>query len=586
MAITSVDDFLEQLGQSNLFGPEQLSQLRSNLPSDNNIEARKLAVVLVKRGLLSRWQAEKLLAGKKFNFVLGKYKIIEQIGKGGRGDVYKAEQMGLDRIVALKVLPKELVSKKEAVERFKREAQVASRLSHGNIINCYDAECEGDTHFLVMEYMDGKDLNRWLDEAKPLPVNWSCEVIRQAALGLQHAHAQGMVHRDIKPSNILASGQTVEERPVAKLLDMGFARIVSEAEDEEVRLTRPWQVFGTPDYMSPEQAESTANADIRSDIYSLGITFWKLLVGDLPFQGGSPLQKLIARAKRDAPPVREFRPEVPEEVAAIVAKMLARLPDERYQAPGEVAAALTPYSMSPDEAVDFEAAPSPSPADAAEPAPVPPEPAPPEPAGGANGPMMGQPSDNDMMPGEMMPPGEMMEDMAPPEMTPPSLDEPSPPPMEATPPEAGVGPAAAYPVQPFPQEATPMAQAMPAAPQPPQPAEMPQAPMAAIAEPAQVPPEPQPPQAAAPNIESFRVDKEAVKQAVLKAISMGVIIGGGIGWAIGLVVGFLLQSVFGGSLLIISITSLVTLGASLATIYLTVTDGISAAFDSVRKRNR
>ncbi|QGJ70650.1 Serine/threonine-protein kinase PknB [Planctomycetales bacterium 10988] len=337
--------FLQRLEASRLLTAEQMQLLRKHLPQDQDIDPRKLAAILAQRKLINRWQAEKLLTAKQFSFVLGKYRLLGQVGKGGRGTVYKAEQLGLGRIVALKVLPQELMNKEEAVQRFRREAEVAAALSHPNIIACYDAECDGETHFLVMEYMDGQELNRWIEQFSPLPVSWCCEVMRQASLGLQHAHIKGMVHRDIKPGNILVEASDTESRPVTKLLDMGFARNTADGGNDDIRLTQPWQVFGTPDYMSPEQAERTRDADIRSDIYSLGITFFKLLTGELPFQEGSHLQKLIARARNDAPLVTTIRPEIPEGVAQIVAKMLARLPEERYQTPVEVSVALEPFSM-------------------------------------------------------------------------------------------------------------------------------------------------------------------------------------------------------------------------------------------------
>jgi len=361
MEITSVDAFLAALAKSKLFTAEQMEQLRRHLPSDNNLSPRKLAKVLVKRGLLTPWQSEELMTGRA-QFVLGKFKLLEQVGKGGRGEVYKAEQLGLGRIVALKVLPPKLMEKREAVQRFEREAKVAAALNHPNIITCYDAECAGDSYFLVMEYLEGDDLNKWLSEhTGPLPINWCCECIRQASLGLQHAHEKHMVHRDIKPSNIMVAGTNMAIRPVVKILDMGFARMTTE-EETNIRLTGNFQTFGTPEYMSPEQAESTRNADIRSDIYSLGVTLYKLLTGELPFAGGSPLQMLVARASRDAPRVKGIRSDIPEGVDEIVAKMLARKPDERFQTPMEVSQALAPYSMGDSDTPEPTPATAPAPA--------------------------------------------------------------------------------------------------------------------------------------------------------------------------------------------------------------------------------
>ena len=347
MATSTAEQFFETLQKSSLLSAEHMSQLRKALDARGNVDPKALAGKLVERNLLTKWQADELMKGRG-DFFLGRYKLLDHLGAGARGTVYKAQHAAMNRIVALKVMSKQLVENQDAVARFKREVQLAAALNHPNIISAYDAANAGQTHFMVMEYVDGRELNQWLKEYGPLPIQWACEVIRQAALGLQHAHERGMVHRDIKPGNILVAGADLNERPLVKILDMGFARALS-TDDEKLRLTQPWQVFGTPDYMSPEQAESTRNADIRADIFSLGVTLYKLLTAELPFGGSTPLQKLMARANNDAPPVRGKRPDVPAALEAVVAKSMARAPDDRYQTPLEFAGALAFFGMGSQE---------------------------------------------------------------------------------------------------------------------------------------------------------------------------------------------------------------------------------------------
>src|SRR5258708_595654 len=195
-----------------------------------------------------------------------------------------------------------------------------------------------------MEYVAGKDLKSWIRQEKLLPVGWSCECIRQAALGLEHAFELGVVHRDIKPSNLLVAQNEHDGLPLVKILDLGLARFASETA-EEGDLTRSGQVLGTPDYIAPEQARNTKMADIRADIFSLGCTLFELLTGRLPFPGETVMEKLMARASQDAYHVRLFRSDVPGELDAIVARMLARDPNMRYATPADVARALAPFAI-------------------------------------------------------------------------------------------------------------------------------------------------------------------------------------------------------------------------------------------------
>jgi Leucine-rich repeat (LRR) protein len=341
MAVTTAHDFLQLVEKSRLLSPEQLALVRT-WPEH---EPKMLADRLVSEGWITAWQSEMLVAGKH-QFFLGKYKLLDLLGIGGMGRVFKAvvAQPAIGRVVALKVMSKAVLKQPKALQRFLREIQSAAAIDHPNIVHAYDANHEGDNYFLVMEFVSGQNLKWWIQKEKILPIGWSCECIRQAALGLQHAFEQGMVHRDIKPSNLLVTQNEPDGLPLVKILDFGLARFASETRDDG-ELTRSGQVLGTPDYIAPEQASNTRTADIRADIFSLGCTFFEMLTGRLPFPGETVMEKLMARATQDAPALRSFRPEATPELEAIVARMLARNPLARYATPAEVAQALAAFAL-------------------------------------------------------------------------------------------------------------------------------------------------------------------------------------------------------------------------------------------------
>jgi tRNA A-37 threonylcarbamoyl transferase component Bud32 len=277
--------------------------------------------------------------------ILANYEILEELGRGGMGIVYKAKMRDKDRMVALKVLRKERLGSADLVSRFRREALAAARLQHPNIIQVFEADLEGDTPYLAMEYVPGITLQKLVDETGPLPMGQACDFIRQTALGLQHAAEQRLVHRDIKPSNLMVlapNGLPLPQRPVLKILDMGVARLfqVSEQEASLTTLTRDGSVIGTPDYIAPEQLEDPRGVDIRADLYSLGCTFYFLLSGQVPFPGGNLVQKLDRQRWHTAPSVNQIRRDVPPALAAVVRRLMAKHPDDRYQTPGELVQAL------------------------------------------------------------------------------------------------------------------------------------------------------------------------------------------------------------------------------------------------------
>jgi WD40 repeat protein len=269
------------------------------------------------------------------------YEILGEVGRGGMGVVYKARPAGQERLVAIKVIRKDRLLHEEAVRRFRREAQAAARLAHPNIVLVYETDSEGDTHYLVMEYVAGVTLQRRVEESGPLPVALACDYIRQAALGLQHAVDQALVHRDIKPANLMVT--TPASGEVVKILDMGVARLyqLSDSPVETLStLTQQGAVVGTADYIAPEQLENPHGADFRADLYSLGCTFYYLLTAEVPFPGGSLIQKLDRQRWQEPAAVNQLRPEVPAAVVAVVRKLMAKRPADRYPTPAALAADL------------------------------------------------------------------------------------------------------------------------------------------------------------------------------------------------------------------------------------------------------
>jgi serine/threonine protein kinase len=266
-----------------------------------------------------------------------RYRVVRLLGEGGMGSVYEAEQIAMQRRVALKVIRRADTASPAALERFRREVRAAARLSHPNIVTAYDAETAGELQFLVMEYVQGITLAWLVKERGPLPIDEACAYVRQAAQGLQHAHERGLVHRDIKPDNLIrCSDGTV------KILDFGLAALRAEGGGG---LTEANVVMGTPEYMAPEQAEDSHNADTRADLYSLGCTLYCLLTGKPPYPAPTPLLTILAHRDKPVPSLRRARPDVPPGLAHVLERLLAKRPEDRYPTPGEVAVALAPFAQ-------------------------------------------------------------------------------------------------------------------------------------------------------------------------------------------------------------------------------------------------
>jgi len=344
----SLEQFVDSLTASGLLGSDELRRFIDGLPIENRpAEAHELAEALVAHRRLTRFQSQAVYRGKAQGLILGNYTIVDLLGAGGMGQVFKAEHRRMKRVVALKVLPPAKTKTQFALHRFQREMEAAAKLDHPNIVAAYDADEANGTHFLVMQLVDGQNLASLVKENGPLDVSAAIDCITQIARGLNYAHSQGIIHRDIKPSNLL-----LDKNGCVKILDMGLARVLQTVDRSAAtavdELTNSGQIIGTVDYMSPEQALNTKHADHRSDIYSLGCTLHYLLTGAPVYDGGTPMERLLAHRERPVPRLSSVCPEVPPQLDAIFARLLAKKPEDRYQSVSEVLRELACLESSCD----------------------------------------------------------------------------------------------------------------------------------------------------------------------------------------------------------------------------------------------
>ncbi len=337
---TVASDFLAVVRKSGLIEERKLLEVFPN-PEAVPQDSQKAAAILMRSGLLTQFQAKQLLVGKFRGFMLGTYKLLEPIGKGGMGTVFLAEHTSLKRKVAVKVLPVDKARDKLTLERFNREARAAAALDHSNIVRLHDISQGNGVHFIVMEYIEGNDLQGLMAKTGPLHFAQAAHYVAMAAAGLQHAHEKGFVHRDIKPGNLMLT-----KDGTIKILDMGLARSFTDENDNlTAQLGDASDVAGTADYISPEQAMQ-GKVDERSDIYSLGATLFALVTGHPPFRG-STVQKLMQHQMAEPPRLSKLKGVVPPALSEVVAKMLQKKPADRYQCAADVIDALSPWLPAP-----------------------------------------------------------------------------------------------------------------------------------------------------------------------------------------------------------------------------------------------
>lgn len=344
------DEFLSKLSEVGVLSPDEFASVSDSVASgDSSIEPRQLASRLVSEGKLTEYQASALLKGEP-ELLIDKYLILDLIDVGGMGMVFKAIHRSMNRIVAVKMISHQMLGSADLIKRFQREVRVAATLEHTNIVRAYDADESRGVNFLVMEYVRGDNLSRIVRNAGPLPLDKAVDCIRQAAVGLQHAHERGIVHRDIKPGNLLLSDQGV-----VKILDLGLAHIdesirqnpEEDAENDNGRpyisrteLTAAGAVLGTASFMAPEQSLDAHLVDFRSDIYSLGCTLYYLLTGDTPYSGSTVFKVFVEHREAAIPSLKDERPDVPDSLDVVFHRMVAKKPEERFQSIAEFLVAL------------------------------------------------------------------------------------------------------------------------------------------------------------------------------------------------------------------------------------------------------
>lgn len=336
------ETFLAVVAKSTLVDPERLRREVDEFKAAGGDASNAMALAehLTAKSLITKWQSEKLLQGKHKGYFLSKYKLLSLLGKGGMSSVFLAEHTLMKRRCAIKVLPHKRVADSSYLARFHREAQAVASLDHPNIVRAYDVDHQEDRdaiiHFLVMEHVDGLSLQDLVTKHGPCSLVDSVDYVRQSAVGLAHAHQAGLVHRDIKPGNLLR-----DNSGVVKILDLGLARFFdNQGQEQALTIQHDEKVLGTADYLAPEQALDSHTVDARADIYSLGCTLYFLLTGHPPFTEGTLTQRLMAHQTKEPPPVEKDRPEIPPTLSAIVRKMMAKKPDDRYATAQETAEAL------------------------------------------------------------------------------------------------------------------------------------------------------------------------------------------------------------------------------------------------------
>jgi serine/threonine protein kinase len=334
----SQEQFIRNLSDSGLLSPEELGAAQHLHPGTASADGKTVAQSLIAAGKLTAFQAAAVSARRFEEIVIGNYVVLDRLGAGGMGTVYKARHRRMKRVVAIKVLSREVSKNVHFVQRFQREVEAVARLSHPNIVMAHDADEAEVGHFLVMEFVNGRDLAAVVEERGRLPISEAVDYTMQVGRALDYAHSQGIIHRDIKPANLLrdASG-------VVKVADLGLARFndtLGRPPDEMGALTQAGQIMGTVDFMAPEQALGLTNIDHQADIYSLGCTLHYLLIGRPPYHGPTMMATLVKHREAPIPSLCAARSEVPAALDQIFQRMVAKKPTERFASMAEVVSAL------------------------------------------------------------------------------------------------------------------------------------------------------------------------------------------------------------------------------------------------------
>jgi serine/threonine protein kinase len=336
----SVEELIQLVRKSGMIDETKLSNYmkRREFARETPPDVREFADEMVRDGIMTYFQSEQFLLGKWRGFTIGKYKLLERVGVGGMGQVFLCEHMFMKKRVAIKVLPPAKAEQPAALGRFYREARAAGSLEHQNIVRTHDIDQDGNLHFIVMDYVDGPNLLDVVKKYGQMELGRAVSYMRQVAVALDYAFRNKIIHRDIKPGNVL-----IDRKGVARILDLGLARFINDHSDQLTLKYDDKIVLGTADYVAPEQVANSHSVDIRADIYAMGATFYFLLAGHPPFPTGTVSQKLLWHRTKEPTAIRSIRPEIPDGIAAIIAKMMAKDPRGRYQTPAQIVAELEPW---------------------------------------------------------------------------------------------------------------------------------------------------------------------------------------------------------------------------------------------------
>ncbi|MCL2348945.1 MAG: serine/threonine protein kinase [Planctomycetaceae bacterium] len=341
----SIAEFLDYLRRSRLLDEQRLevalTTIENELGPEKFTDPESVSEALIAKKLLTPWQVRQLFKRRYKGFYLRQYKILSHLGAGGMSTVYLAEHSLMQRLVAIKVLPKKRLEKSQYLDRFIREAQTIASLDHPNIVRAYDIDHEDDVHYIVMEHFNGTNLQDVIDRDGVLSHEVAADYIRQAALALEYAHQAGVVHRDIKPGNLL-----VNKEGLVKVLDLGLALLDEHVFEGRLTSVQEDKILGTADYLAPEQGLDSHHVDARADIYGLGGVLYFCLTGHAPFPTGTVAQRLLAHQTSEPQSIFTDRPDAPDDLVQLCQKMMAKNPGNRHQTALDVVADMQDWLIS------------------------------------------------------------------------------------------------------------------------------------------------------------------------------------------------------------------------------------------------